>query len=441
MKGLALADPAFAKRSGANSPSRCVARPRPVARRRSTRSIFRRPISTPSYSGLLGRNTVHGKAKIVARDLSRFARLAGGALKGEARIAADLDGAPRYGALSATIDAHATKLATSYPMLDRVTGGTLDVTGAARLTPGGGFGFSDLLASGQHGTARLNGEYGRTVELGARIEVPQAEVLDPRVAGKAEIVGALSGTPSDLTAALKANLGEGRLLDRKTSGIALEALANHITGLIEANASVSGDVDGHALQGSAHVAKHSDGGWAVENLGLSLASARLAGALAIGADNLASGDLSFSAANLDDLSPLVLMKLSGALEAKASASAADGKQALSVAANSDRMTIGANKLEGLKIDLKVADLWGAKIISGFAQLARAEVAGQSITGVKLTATGSASASDLAFERKRARPRDQRARAAVRRTADAFRAGDLHRSGRRSAHHPRRPGDR
>ena len=90
------------------------------------------------------------------------------------------------------------------------------------------------------------------------------------------------------------------------------------------------------------------------------------------------------------------MKLSGALEAKASASAADGKQALSVAANSDRMTIGANRLEGLKLDLKVADLWGAKILSGFAQLARAEVAGQSITGVKLTATGSASASDLAL---------------------------------------------
>ena len=58
------------------------------------------------------------------------------------------------------------------------------------------------------------------------------------------------------------------------------------------------------------------------------------------------------------------------------------------------MTIDANRLEGLKVDFKVADLWGAKIVSGFAQLARAEVGGQSITGVKLTATGNASASDL-----------------------------------------------
>ena len=282
-------------------------------------------------------------------------------------------------------------------MLDRATGGTLDVTGAARLTPGGGFGFTDLLASGQHGSARLNGEYGRDkVDLGARIEIPETQVLDPRVSGKAEIAGALSGTPSDLTAALKANLGEGRLLDRKTSGVALEALANHVTGLIDANASLSGDVDGHPLQGSAHVARHDDGGWAVDNLGLSLASARLAGALTVGADTLATGDLSFSATNLDDLSPLVLTKLTGALQAKASASVADGKQSLSVAANSDRMTIDANRLEGLKVDFKVADLWGAKIVSGFAQLARAEVAGQSITGVKLTATGSASASDLDF---------------------------------------------
>jgi translocation and assembly module TamB len=395
VKGLALADPVFAQAVGRE----LTLEMRGSASQSGAATFDVLDLSAPNfnaqYSGLLSRSKIHGKATIVARDLSRFALLAGGALKGEARIAADLDGAPHYGALSATIDAHATKLATNYAMFDRATGATLDLTGAARLTPGGGFDFTDLLARGQHGSARLNGEYGRDkVDLGARIEIPQTQVLDPRVSGKAEVAAALSGAPSNLTAALKANLGEGRLLDRKTSGIGLEALANHVTGLIDANASLSGDVDGHALRGSTHVAKHDDGGWAVDNLGLSLASARLAGALTIGADSLATGDLSFSASNLDDLSPLVLTKLTGALQAKASASVADGKQLVSIAANSDRMTIDANKLEGLKVDFKVTDLWGAKIISGFAQLARAEVAGQSITGVKLTAVGNASASDL-----------------------------------------------
>ena len=396
VKGLALADPAFAQAVGRELTLNMRGS---VLKGEATFDTL--DLSAPNfdaqYSGLLSPSKIHGHANIVAHDLSRFALLAGGALKGEARIAADLDGAPRYGALSATLDAHATKLVTNFSMLDKATGGTLDLTGAARLTPGGGFGFTDLLASGQHATAQLNGEYGRDkVDVGARIEIPQTQILDPRVSGKAEIAGALSGAPSDLTAALKANLGEGRLLDRKTSGIALEALANHVTGLIDANASLSGDVDGHALQGSAHVARHDDGGWAVDNLGLSLASARLAGALAVGADALATGDLSFSATNLDDLSPLVLTKLTGALHAKASASVADGKQLLSVTANSDRMTIDANRLEGLKVDFKIADLWGAKILSGFAQLARAQVGGQAITGVKLTATGNASASDLDF---------------------------------------------
>jgi len=397
VNGLALADPAF---------SQAVGRELTLTMRGSASSSgeatfdaldLAAPNFEAHYSGLLARSKIRGKATIAVRNLNRFAPLAGGSLEGEARIAADLDGAPRYGALSATVDAHATKLATGYPILDRVTGGTLDLTGAARLTPGGGFGFSDLLASGQHGSARLNGEYGPDkVELGARIEVPQTQVLDPRVAGKAEIAGALSGAPSDLTAALKATLSEGRLLDRKTSGVTFEALANHITGLVEANASVSGDVDGHALQGSARVEKRNDGGWVVDNFGLNLASAHLAGALTIGADNLATGELNFSATDLDDLSPLVLTKLSGALEAKASVSIADGKQSVSIAAMSDRMTIDVNRLEGLKVDLKVGDLWGAKIVSGFAQLARAEIAGQSITGVKLTAAGSPSASDLDF---------------------------------------------
>ena len=171
------------------------------------------------YSGLLAPTKVHGRLEVTARDLSRFAPLAGGVLKGEARLAADLDGAPRYGALTATIDAHATHLATAYPMLDRVTGGDLRLTGAARTTPGGGFGFTDLMASGAHGSAQLNGDFGRDkVDLDASIDVPQASVLDPRVSGKARDRGEADGRPDDLNAMLKATLSEGRLLDRKTSG-------------------------------------------------------------------------------------------------------------------------------------------------------------------------------------------------------------------------------
>ena len=349
------------------------------------------------YSGLLAPKVVRGRLEVTARDLSRFGPLAGTALKGEAHLTADLDGAPRYGALNATLDAHATKLVTDYPLLDKVTGGDLRLTGAARTTPGGGFGFTDLVATGAHGSARLNGSYASDkVDIDARIDLPQVQVVDPRVIGRAAVVAALTGTPDDLGASLKATLGEGRLLDRKTSGLTLEAEASHLTGLLEAQASLSGDIDGHPLEGSAHVARRADGGWALDNLGLSLASAHLDGAVTIGADQLADGTLNFSATNLDDLSPLVLTKLSGAVQAKVEAASAAGKQALSIAATSDQMSVGGARLEGLKVDMTIDDLWAARGVSGQARLARAEVGGQSLADVKLAATARGDSSDLDF---------------------------------------------
>ncbi len=353
------------------------------------------PALNAHYSGLLGRAKIHGKLDVAAGDLSRFALLAGRSLNGEARIAADLDGAPRYGALVATLDAHVTRLATGYPILDRITGGELDLTGGARSLAGGGFGFSNLQLVGKHASARLDGAVARDkADLDARIDVPQADVLDPRIAGKAELVAGLTGALDHLDASLKATLGEGRLLDRPTSGLALEASARDITGLVDASASLSGEVDRQPLTGSAHLARRADGGWAADNFALSLASARLAGDLRIGADRLASGELSFSAADLDDLSPLVLTKLGGALQARLSASSSGGRQDVAIVADSDRMSVGPNTLEGLKVDLTLGDVWGARIMAGAASLSRATFAGQAIADVKLTATALADASDL-----------------------------------------------
>ncbi len=347
------------------------------------------------YSGLLAPKEVHGRLEMTANDLSRFAKLAGVSVKGQARIGADLEGAPRYGQLTAQLDAHATKLATGYPILDKVIGGELGVTGAARMLAGGGFAFADLMATGQHGSARLNGEYGpNKVALDARIDLPQAQILDPRVSGMAQIAATLTGKPDDLSAALKASLGAGRLLDRKTSGVTLEANANHLTGLLDASASLSGDIDRHPLRGSVHVAKTDKGGWNANQIQFTLASARLDGAVSVDADRIANGDLTFSASNLDDLSPLVLTKLSGAIEAKLSAAGANGRQSLQIVANSDRMAIGANRLEGLKVDLTSGDLWAARDISGLAQLVRAEIGGEAFSNLRLNATASGDASDI-----------------------------------------------
>ena len=349
------------------------------------------------FSGLLGSARIHGRLEVAARDLSQFALIAGRPLKGEAQIVADLDGSPRSGALAMNLEAHARRLETGFPVLDRVAGGELSLTGRGQSTPGGGFGFTDLRAVGGHGSARLDGVAARDkVDLTVRIDVPQAEFLDPRIAGKAEAVAALTGALAHLDASLEASLGEGRLLDRPTSGLTLEARVSDITGLIDATASARGEIDRQPLQASAHLARHADGGWVADNLALSLASARLTGALKIGPDQLAEGALNFNAANLDDLSPLVLTRMSGDLQAKLTASAAGGRQEVAIVAGSDRMSVGPNTIEGLEINLTVGDVWGARILSGLAKLSRAGLDGQSISDVKLTASGRANSSDLDF---------------------------------------------
>ena len=347
------------------------------------------------YTGALGPSRMRGRMLVAARDLNRFSGLAGGRLAGEARATVDLDGAPSYGLVNASINAHVTKLATPYPILDRAIGGNLAVTGGVRRTPGGGFGFSDLEAVGRNAMARLDGDYRQgKANVSATVDIPEAKALDPRVEGKVQLVASLTGAPDDLGAEVKATLGVGRLLDRKTTGVAFTARAVHLTGALEAGAKLTGDIDGQPLSGSGYLAKRADGGWTLDNLALRLASASLSGGLSVGAGHIVVGDVSFGAKNLDDLSPLALTRLGGALQAKITASGGGGRQSVAIVASSDRMSVGDNRLEGLKIDGAVADLWGARAASGSARLARATVAGQSFADLRLTAAPGADFSDI-----------------------------------------------
>ena len=80
VKGLTLADPAFAQAIGRELTLKMRGS---VLKGEATFDVL--DLSAPNfaaqYSGLLSGGKVHGKVNIVARDLSRFALLAGGALK------------------------------------------------------------------------------------------------------------------------------------------------------------------------------------------------------------------------------------------------------------------------------------------------------------------------------------------------------------------------
>ena len=109
-------------------------------------------------------------------------------------------------------------------------------------------------------------------------------------------------------------------------------------------------------------------GGRVDDLASSLASARLAGGLAIDADGLATGEIELRAPRTSTTFRRSSSPSSPAsLQAKATASAVDGRQSVAIVADSDRMSVADNRLEGLKVDMTVADLWGARGIGGIGE--------------------------------------------------------------------------
>jgi hypothetical protein len=134
--------------------------------------------------------------EVTARDLSRFASLARTALKGEARLTAEPDGAPRYGELNATLDARATKLVTGYaPRQGHRRRSQGDRRGAD--DDGGGFGFTDLVVEG----ARLAPQrrLRQRQSTSTRGSTCRRSAVDPRMSAGQQS-SPLTGTPDDLGA-------------------------------------------------------------------------------------------------------------------------------------------------------------------------------------------------------------------------------------------------
>ncbi len=248
-----------------------------------------------------------------------------------------------------------------------------------------------------HGSARLDGAAKSDhADVKAVIDAPEARFLDPRISGKAEIAASLTGALSHLDAALQASLHDGVLLGRQAPNIALHANAQDITGLLDAEAKLNGEIDAKALDASVHAAKRVEGGWLADRLALNLGSAHLSGDLTLDANNFATGRLALGAANLDDLSPLILTKLAGDVDSHIALDAPDGRQNASVVAHSAKLSFGANQLEGLDANLTLNDLRGRPAIDGAASLAKALIAGQAIADLRLTAKGSPDVSELAL---------------------------------------------
>lgn len=353
------------------------------------------PTAQASFNGRVGDLELQGRLVAEAPDLTRFASLSGVSLRGAFKFDADVSGVPKDDRLEAVIDGSATRFGTGITAIDGLAGDRVTLKGKVLKLPTGGYGFGDLNLTGAHATARLDGQATVTAaNIDARVVIPEMRHADARLAGRAEMTGKLTGTIERPDANATVIVTNARALGRPVSRLAVGLVANDLTGLIDARATLSGSVDNKPAEGALHFARQQNGAWLLNDVDLRVGSVRANGGVTLTAEQLASGSLTIDAGNLDDLSPLALTKLAGRLRAGATLNAVNGGQDIALQATARGIKAGATSLGQLDADLRAADIYRKPVIDGRISIDRATIGGEEITLMRLTAAGASAASDI-----------------------------------------------
>ncbi|MDB5643746.1 MAG: hypothetical protein JWN07_3063 [Hyphomicrobiales bacterium] len=352
-----------------------------------------------SYAGELGRTLVKGRASARAPELARFGDIAGLALSGRSDIDIDLDGAPRYSRVGAIVDARTSGLRTGIPALDGLLGSAPRLNGTLRTAPRGRYEVEALRLAGSHMSADVAGfAEPADADLTARIDIKDLSRADKRLTGTAALRSRLTNGLDRPNVSLTAESPRATALGRPIENLVLDALINDLRGAFSAEAKLSGSIDRKPASGVAKVAQRPDG-YQVEALDVSIGSASLRGSGAIDGQNLVRGNVAFNAADLDDLSAILLTKFDGRLSATVDLDATDGRQNARFNADGARLRAGDQRIRTLSAKGDLRDVYNKPILDGAIVVDEAVVGGETFTAINLTARGAADASDLVVAAK------------------------------------------
>ncbi len=394
--GLVPNDPALARATGSDA----AVTLRAVSAAENGLDVERLEIRTPTlsarYAGRLGSAELRGQLEAGVADLSRFngmARLPG--LRGAATVKADLEGTPRANRYNAVIDARATRLGTGIDPVDGLFGGKLDAVGTVRLTPEGAIGFQEMRLSGENANARIDGLAAQDASnMTLAVTVPDLRRADGRVAGRGSITGQLTGSLGSPDATLRVAVMDGTALSRPVPRLVVELTGRDLVRAPDVRLALNGEIDRKAARGGLHVARTPAGQITVDDIDVTIGSVAIAGGVTLQPDWLASGKLSVAASNLDDISPLILTRASGSLNADVGLSLANGGQNATVKADGSRLSAYGPRLDRITADVSLTDLYRRPVISGDAAVDQMQVAGERISRIRFNARGTPQASDV-----------------------------------------------
>lgn len=354
-----------------------------------------------SAQGDFGRNRLDGALAISAPDLARYAALAGlklsGALVGDLK----LTGAPATRKIDAALSLKGQKLATGLPVVDGLIGGSSAISGGLALD-GEILRFDRLALDAANASVLVNGAVGGADQGKIEFSALAADLskLGVDVAGRFEAKGAVTGTLARPDAQLTVTLSDLRSMGRDAPRFVLDAKAENLVEAPKGALSVNGVISGKPAEGGLSFARDAAGVWTMSSDGLRLGSVALSGAGAVTPELFADGRLDLKAEDLNDLSPLLLQKISGALQAGLKFSHDAGRQSFAAAVKGERLgaRFGAQNfgLDKLDVDLRGADLFGTPKIDGFAALDRVAFGGELVPKLRLTAQSAPAGTNFAL---------------------------------------------
>ncbi len=380
--GLKVADPAVARAVGERATMNLIARLDPGGVLDVSEFKLNGEALDARFAGRVGAKEIRGRLDLALPELARFAGLSGLKLKGRVEGGLDLSGAPAPGQLQAEARLATTGFATGLAALDGALGERVTLAGAI-VKPALGFGFRDLKLEGRKLALRLDG-LAAPDRADIRLTGALADLaaLDARLAGRADLAAALTGSLErpDLTARLTTK--DARALDRPIDALALEVKATDLVAAPAFAATLDGAVAGKPAKGAVAGALRGDV-WRLDTVDVAIGSARLNGALALRGRE-AEGELTFAAANLDDLSALALTRLAGDVDAKVTLKRGPGQLA-SVQGRGSQLRFGEARIDRFTADLSADDVYGNPSLAGTLSVDRADIAGEAIQRIRFEA--------------------------------------------------------
>lgn len=350
-----------------------------------------------AFSGSAGADAVKGRLTLTRLDLAAFSGFANRPLSGVVAFSGSVDTGDAFSALALDVSGTATKVTLGVDKLDGFLVGETRFQGGVRRAADGTIAVKNFTLVANGLDLAVDGGIAReTADLSARLSLADLGRLDPRVKGTARADLHVTGGLDALGLAGRFEVPSAEAMGKPIRGLVVTADLADLTGRPSGTVTLDGRIADRPARGTARLVTEADRR-RIDDLHLAVGSVTVAGALGIGGDGILGGTLTVAAADLSDLSPLILMDIGGRIDAKIVLDRSGALQRVAATGRAQNIVFAGSRLESADIDARVVDPMGTPVLDGRVDLAGLDVGGERIERASVTARANGTSSNVTLD--------------------------------------------